>query len=145
MARYEMSMLFELRNYRAHPGQRERLIAMFEDVFLDAYEASGTRVIGTFRSLEEPDRWVWIRAFPDAASRGTALRNFYDGDTWRRHAEACNATIADIAPAWLLRESRAGIVAALMRAAPSAYYEIAVYPLDAESGSDATFVSDHSE
>ena len=77
---------------------------MFERIFLDAYEACGASIVGTFRSLDDPDRWVWIRAFPDAASRGRALAAFYEGEivdvaTPRRAI----ALIAHVAAAMLLR------------------------------------------
>lgn len=94
--------LLELRSYRAQPGRRDELIGMFEDIFLDAYEAVGARVLGSFRSLDDPDRWVWVRAFADASSRGQLLHDFYGGSVWRRNAEHCDATIRDIDEAMLL-------------------------------------------
>jgi hypothetical protein len=101
------SRLFELRSYAAHAGKRDELIDMFERIFLDAYEACGASIVGTFRSLDDPDRWVWIRAFPDAAARGLALAAFYEGETWRCNAEACDRLIAQVAAALLLRAVRA--------------------------------------
>lgn len=142
--------LFELRSYLAQPGHRDALIGMFEDTFLDAYQAGGTRIVGTFRSLDHPDRWVWLRAFPDAASRGARLRNFYDGETWKRNAAACNATIYGVDDAWLLRETVPGgfdTVCAAARGSTTApaVYVVAIQPLERGTHPDATFVSDHSE
>jgi hypothetical protein len=143
--------LFELRSYLAQPGQRDALIGMFEDTFLDAYQAGGTRIVGTFRSLDHPDRWVWLRAFPDAASRGARLRNFYDGETWKRNADACNATIYDVGAAWLLRETAPGGFDSVCAAAHGSQASPAVYvvairtlPRGAPPGA-ATLISDHSE
>lgn len=142
--------LFELRSYLAQPGQRDVLIGMFEDLFLDAYQAGGTRIVGTFRSLDHADRWVWLRAFPDAASRGARLRNFYDGQIWKRNADACNATIHDVDEAWLLHETAAGgfdTVCAAPRGsqAARAVYVVAIHPLGGGAHPAATFVSDHGE
>ena len=95
--------LIELRSYRTRRGRREELIAMFEAHFLDAYEAAGATIVATFRHRADADRWVWIRAFTDAASRESALHSFYGGATWKRLANACNATIADVSDAWLLQ------------------------------------------
>jgi hypothetical protein len=106
--------LFELRSYTAHPGRRDELIGMFERVFLDAYEAAGARILGTFRSLDEPDRWVWIRAFADPASRGRALSAFYEGEVWRRNADACDALIASVDEARLLRQAHVTTVGAVV-------------------------------
>src|SRR5262245_5112253 len=96
--------LFELRSYLCEPGRRDELVAMFEDVFLDAYQAGGARVVASFRDLGEADRWVWIRAFRGAGERGPALKAFYGSAAWKARADACNATIRDISPALLLRE-----------------------------------------
>lgn len=95
--------LFELRRYRTVPARRDDLIAMFERDFLDAYQAGGTRVLGTFRDLDHADRWVWMRAFPDAPSRGAALAAFYGSAAWKAGSAAANATIEDAGDARLLR------------------------------------------
>ena len=95
--------LFELRAYATAPGRRDDLIDMFDREFLDAYEAGGARVLGAFRDIDEPDRWVWMRAFSDARDRGTALNNFYSSAVWQRLRDPANATIADTSNVLLLR------------------------------------------
>lgn len=99
--------VFELRAYRTHPGRRDDLIAMFETHFCPAYEAAGATILASWTVLEEPDRWVWIRAFPDGASRRRALDGFYGGGVWAELADRCRATIADARTAFLLRAERA--------------------------------------
>lgn len=94
--------LFELRRYATEPGERERLLDMFEGDFLDAYEAGGTRILASFRDLGDRDLWVWIRAFPDAVRRGPALANFYASASWKEGSAAANATIAGVHEALLL-------------------------------------------
>lgn len=103
--------LFELRSYETHPGQRDALIGMFEQTFLDAYEAGRARILATFRDADRPERWVWIRAFRDAPARGEALANFYGSDAWKTGARACNATIAKSGGALLLRAVSGSAVA----------------------------------
>jgi hypothetical protein len=95
--------LYELRRYTCKPGQRDVLLRLFETHFQDAYEATGTRVLASFRDLDDADRWVWLRAFTGPVERGTALRAFYGSAAWTTHGAACNATLRDIAPALLLR------------------------------------------
>ncbi len=94
--------VFELRSYATQPGRRDELITMFEEHFLDAYERAGALILGTFRHLDDPDRWVWIRAFGDLQTREAALQGFYTAETWLSRADACNATIADVSDARLL-------------------------------------------
>lgn len=113
--------LFELRSYACQPGRRDILIRMFEQTFLDAYQSNGTRIIASFRHLDDPDRWVWIRGFHGTTQRGTALTAFYDSTASRKLAAQANATIREIHPALLLREPGVGLSAfATLGAAPAA-------------------------
>jgi quinol monooxygenase YgiN len=95
--------LVELRTYATVPHRRDALIDLFERELLDAYEAGGTQVLGTFRDLDVPDRWVWMRAFVSAEQRGQALQHFYSSERWQQYRDAANATIADTSNALLLR------------------------------------------
>ncbi len=99
----EASSVLELRQYTLHPGRRDDLIALFEREFVEAQEAAGMQLIGTFRDLDEPDRFVWLRGFPDMAARADALGAFYGGPVWQRHRDAANATMADSDNVLLLR------------------------------------------
>lgn len=87
--------VYELRNYTMQPGQRDTLITLFEQEFVETQEALGARVVATFRNLDDPDRFVWIRSFETMATRAAALDGFYTGPTWREHRSAANATIID--------------------------------------------------
>lgn len=98
----------ELRQYRTVPGRRDELIALFEREFIEPQEAMGMHLLGQFRDLDAPDRFTWLRGFPDHAIRASALTAFYDSPVWRRHREAANATLADNDDVWLLRPARAG-------------------------------------
>jgi hypothetical protein len=62
------------------------LIALFEREFLDTQEATGMRVLGQFRDLDAPDRFVWLRGFPDMAQRRASLEAFYNGPAGTRIA-----------------------------------------------------------
>ena len=56
-----------LRQYTRHPGRRDDLVALFEREFAETEEAEGIRLIGQFLNLDDPDRFVWFRGFPDMA------------------------------------------------------------------------------
>jgi quinol monooxygenase YgiN len=102
------STVVELRQYTLHPGQRDVMIALFEREFIESQEALGMQVLGTFRDLDKPDRFVWIRGFSDMAARADALGAFYDGPVWHAHRNAANATMIDSDNVLLLRTARAG-------------------------------------
>jgi hypothetical protein len=95
--------IVELRRYTLVPGQRETLIALFEREFIETQEATGMRIIGTFRDLNNPDRFVWLRGFADMPARAQALQEFYGGPVWKKHREAANATMIDSNNVLLLR------------------------------------------
>ena len=85
----------ELRQYTLHPGKRDVLIDLFDREFVETQEEVGITIIGQFRDLDHQDRFVWLRGFPDMASRAKALNNFYGGPVWKAHREAANATMID--------------------------------------------------
>jgi NIPSNAP len=95
--------VFELRQYTLRPGQRERLVELFEREFVESQEALGIGLPGQFRDLDDADRFVWLRSFADMEARAAALAAFYDGPVWRAHREAANATMLDSDDVLLLR------------------------------------------
>ena len=98
----------ELRQYTLHPGERDVLIDVFEHNFVESQEAVGMTLIGTFRDLDNPDRFVWLRGFPDMAARAAALNAFYRGPVWKSHGAVANATMVDSTNVLLLRAARPG-------------------------------------
>lgn len=95
--------IVEFRQYTLRPGARETLIELFEREFVTGQQAVGITVGGRFRDLDDPDRFVWLRAFPDMAHRRRALEAFYTGPVWREHRDVANATMIDSDDVLLLR------------------------------------------
>jgi len=93
----------ELRQYTLHPGRRDDLIGLFEQELIEPQEAAGMAVVGQFRDTDHPDRFVWLRGFPDMETRAEALGRFYHGPVWKQHATAANATMIDSDNVLLLR------------------------------------------
>lgn len=99
--------VIELRRYTLHPGRREDLITLFEREFRAPQEALGLQVLATFRDLDRPDAFVWLRGFADYARRAAALGAFYGGPVWQRHRDAANATMVDSDDVLMLAPLRA--------------------------------------
>ena len=93
----------ELRQYTLRPGQRDVLIDLFDREFVESQEAEGIAIVGQFRDLDDPDRFVWIRGFGDMPSRARALAGFYGGPAWKANSAAANATMIDSDNVLLLR------------------------------------------
>ena len=97
-------MIVELRRYTLREGRRDELIDLFDREFVETQEELGMAVLGQFRDLDRPDRFVWLRGFTDMQSRRTGLTAFYSGPVWAKHGPAANATMLDSDDVLLLRE-----------------------------------------
>jgi quinol monooxygenase YgiN len=98
--------IVELRQYTLHPGQRDVLVDVFDDNFVEGQEAAGIRIIGQYRDLDDPDRFVWIRSFRDMESRKAGLTALYTGPVWKAHGRVAAGTMVDSGNALLLRPLR---------------------------------------
>jgi NIPSNAP len=99
--------IVELRQYTLRPGQRDVLIELFDRELIESQEAAGMTVVGQFRDLDRPDRFVWIRGFRDMQTRAQALATFYRGPVWKAHSREANATMLDSDDVLLLRPATA--------------------------------------
>jgi len=100
--------VLELRQYTMVPGRRDDFVDIFDREFVETQEALGIEVIGQFRDLDRPDRYVWMRRFADMEKRKAALERFYDGPVWARHANAANATMTEWHDVLLLKPASQG-------------------------------------
>jgi NIPSNAP len=96
-------MVIELRQYTLRPGARDVLFELFDRALAEGQEAVGIRMIGWFRDLDDPNNFVWLRAFSDMAARAQALEAFYGGPVWAEHRNDANATMIDSDNVLLLR------------------------------------------
>jgi hypothetical protein len=136
--------IVELRQYTLHPQRRDALIELFDREFVESQEAGGMSVMGQFRDLDDPDRFVWLRGFADMASRARGLQGFYGGPVWAAHRDAANATMIDSDDVLLLRPAwngaglahdparRAGHAAGTV---PPGLVDVTVFSLNAEADS----------
>ncbi len=97
-------MIVELRQYTLREGRRDELIDLFDREFVEPQEELGMAVLGQFRDLDRPDRFVWLRGFTDMPSRRTGLTAFYSGPVWAERGAEANATMLDSDDVMLLRE-----------------------------------------
>jgi hypothetical protein len=93
----------DLRQYTVHPGQRDALIQVFDQRLVEGQEEQGMHIVGQFRDLDDPDRFVWLRGFPGLPARAEALDGFYYGPVWKEHGPDANVTMKDSDNALLLQ------------------------------------------
>lgn len=98
----------DLRQYTLHPGQRDALIQVFDEALVESQEEHGMHIVGQFRDLDDPDRFVWIRGFTDLPARAAALNGFYYGPVWKARGPEANVTMKDSDNALLLKPIELG-------------------------------------
>ena len=76
-------MLFELRQYRTKPGQRDNWVRFMEEKIIPFQVSQGMVVVGSFVGDEEDDLYVWIRRFDDDAQRAQLYAAVYESDFWK--------------------------------------------------------------
>lgn len=97
------SPIVDLRQYTLYPGTRDTFVELFDREFVETQEAAGMRVIGQFRDIGDPNRFVWMRGFKDMPTREKALNRFYvGGPAWAAHGDAARSMMIDSSDALLL-------------------------------------------
>jgi hypothetical protein len=112
--------IVELRQYTVLPDRRDPFAVLFEREFIEPQEEIGMKVIGHFRDLDNPNRFVWLRGFSDMPSRAKQLQEFYGGPIWKAHRDEANANFTDTDNVLLLHtaHSTSGFDLSHMRRAP---------------------------
>lgn len=100
-----MTAVIEVRSYRAKPGQRERLLELMRSRALPLQRELGIKVMGPFPSLDDDVSFVWLRAFPDLASRGRMKESFYGGPAWLGELEGLAMPLIDDYEAVLVNDT----------------------------------------
>lgn len=80
-----MSAFLEIRQYRAQPGKRDELVKIMEDVIVPFQESLGVNILGTFRSDDDADLFVWIRRFDSEEQRIEQYEAMYQCDEWKHN------------------------------------------------------------
>jgi hypothetical protein len=76
-------MLFELRQYKIKPGQRDAWVRLMEDEIIPFQVSKGMVILGSFVGEEDDSVYVWIRRFKDEAERERLYEEVYQSDYWR--------------------------------------------------------------
>jgi hypothetical protein len=87
--------IVEIRQYTVTPGSIDAFVELFERYFIEGQEADGITVVGTFRVIDDPNRFFWIRGFPDMTARPKDLYGFYYGPVWKAHRVVANPMLVE--------------------------------------------------
>ena len=81
-------MIIEVRNYKIKPGLRDEFIKLFESRAVPVQQSIGIKVFGPLLDLEDPNAFVFLRAFPSMEEREHMKARFYEGPIWKDELEA---------------------------------------------------------
>jgi len=90
------SQLVELRNYQLKPDALDEFVEHFERRFVESQNELGMDILGIFRHLDEPDRFVWVRRYLEPSRRAAALTEFYTGPVWKQYGPRANEMMLDV-------------------------------------------------
>jgi hypothetical protein len=88
-------VIVEVRTYKIKQGLRERFLEFFVTRAVPAQQAKGISVLGPLVDVENPDVFVWLRAFPSLEERDRMKQEFYEGDEWTTELEAIAMPMLD--------------------------------------------------
>jgi NIPSNAP len=76
-------MLFELRQYRVQPGQRDNWVKFADEVMIPFQTAKGMTIVGSWTGEEDDDLFVWMRRFENEEDRERLYTAVYESDEWK--------------------------------------------------------------
>ena len=80
-------MIVEVRTYRITPGKRDEFIEFFEKRSVPALQSHGMKIVGPLIDLENPNRFIFLRAFPSMEDLHRMKNEFYSGKLWKEELE----------------------------------------------------------
>jgi hypothetical protein len=88
-------MIVEVRSYRIKPGKRAEFIDLFEKRAIPALRSHGMKIIGPLLDIENPNKFVFLRAFPSLEAREQMKNDFYGGELWKNELEGIAMPMLD--------------------------------------------------
>jgi hypothetical protein len=102
-------MIVEVRTYKVKEGFRECFLDFFQTRSIPAQRAAGMKITGPLIDIENPDVFIWLRAFPSLEDRDRIKDAFYGSDLWKNELEAIAmpmlesfSTALTTLPAWFV-------------------------------------------
>ena len=76
-------MIYELRIYRFHEGQKKTFLSEFNKArrFMAKY---GVTFVAAWENPDRDDEFIWLRSFPNAKARDKAIEAYYGSPEWAK-------------------------------------------------------------
>jgi hypothetical protein len=112
-------MIVEVRTYKIKTGQRDAFINFFQTRAVPALQSHGMMILGPLLDLEDPDVFIFLRAFPSLEERERMKSAFYDGPDWKNELEGIAMPMLESYSVALTATSAGSINFDMSRIAPS--------------------------
>ena len=85
-------MIYELRIYRFHPGQKKTFLRGFKRAksFMPKY---GVTFVGAWENPDREDEFIWMRTFSSMREREKATTRYYNSAEWLKIVDTIRPTI----------------------------------------------------
>jgi hypothetical protein len=80
-------MIVEMRTYRLKPNMRAQFLEIFLSRSIPEHTRLGMAIRGPYLSIDDPNTFLFMRVFPDIASRESMKTAFYEGALWGQELE----------------------------------------------------------
>lgn len=77
-------MIYELKQYLAHPGKRQALQQRFQDHTMPIFARLGIEVTHCWTDPENPDAFIYLTRFTSPEAKHRALQAFGADPEWKR-------------------------------------------------------------
>jgi hypothetical protein len=85
-------MIYELRIYRFHPGQKKIFLNEFKKAkrFMAKY---GVTFVAAWENPDRDDEFIWLRSFANNKARDRAIEAYYGSPEWAKIVGTLRPTI----------------------------------------------------
>lgn len=73
---------YEIRRYFAHPGRRDELVQLMDELILPFMTEQGMQVTASFIDADDANAYIWMRRFDDEADRVVRSKAVYEHAEW---------------------------------------------------------------
>jgi hypothetical protein len=81
-------MIIEMRTYKLKPGKRAEFFEIFRTRSMPAHTKIGMKILGPWLAIDDPDKFFFMRGFPDLPSREPMKAKLYEGKLWKQELES---------------------------------------------------------
>lgn len=88
--------LFEIRQYQIQPGRMAEWVEFMETKIVPFITSKGMEVTAMFESLEDENRFIWLRRFENEAAKQELYEAVYQSEEWQTNFKPTVRSLVDV-------------------------------------------------